>query len=69
MIILLTILACIGFFAGAYYMGNWALDTQKDNLKERIMSTLFGIICWIMVGICIGICVFIYSVIISCPSR
>ena len=47
--ILLTILITIIFFGGAYFMGNYLLDTFSDGIVRQIMSSLFGLQAWIVI--------------------
>jgi hypothetical protein len=60
MITLLTILACLIFVGGAYFMGNFVSDTFKDDIQERVISTLYGVLLWGGIGIIGVICYLIY---------
>jgi len=57
--VLLTILGTIFVICGAYFMGNYVLDTFNDNLVEQIMSSLFGMLLW---GCIISFIVIIYGI-------
>jgi hypothetical protein len=59
MVVLLTILGCIIFIIGAYFMGNFMLQTFDDELRERVMSSIFGIFCWLGVAV---ICVIFFAI-------
>jgi len=54
--LILSIIAVIVFWFGAYFMGNLVLDTfSKPFFWDGFMSTLYGIVCWLMVGVIIFI--------------
>jgi len=61
MITLLTILVCLIFVVGAYFMGNFVLGTLQSDIRERIMSTVYGILLWGVIGVIGVICHIIYS--------
>jgi hypothetical protein len=56
MIPLLSILAILIFLGGAYFMGNFFLDSFDNDLRERIMASLYGVLCWVGVGLVAAIC-------------
>jgi drug/metabolite transporter (DMT)-like permease len=56
MITFLSILGILIFLAGAYFMGNFFLDTFDHDLRERIMASLYGVLCWFGVGVVAAIC-------------
>ena len=59
--ILLTILGTIIFFGGAYFMGNYILDTFNDDIVEQIMSSVYGILLWAGIGLIALIICWIYK--------
>ena len=58
--ILLTILGTIIFFGGAYFMGNYALNTFNEDLFKQIVSSLFGIMLWGIIAMIASIIYCIY---------
>lgn len=63
MITFLSILGVITFLVGAYFMGNFLLDTFDENLTEQIMSTLFGVLTWLAIFAIVSLCWLTYDTI------
>ena len=61
--ILLTILASLIFFIGAYYMGNYMFSSFNKSVPDQIIGAVYGFLCWGMIGMIILICYGIYYVI------
>ena len=55
MALLLTFLAIVVFFGGAYFMGNWVLDALHDDPRARAINTVFGFLIWFVIAI-LGVC-------------
>lgn len=61
MITLLTILGFSIFLMGAYFMGNFMLDTFDDDIQDRIMSSIYGVLCWAVIAVVFVIFCGIYT--------
>jgi len=51
-------LAIIFVLVSSYFMGNWLLDTYKENIRERMLSSIFGVSIWATI---VFLAMFLYS--------
>jgi len=59
MTLLLTILAVIVFFVGAYYMGNLAMDDFDEDIYTRSINIGLGMLIWMLL-----LCLFMLFVVV-----
>jgi len=56
------------FVAGCYYGGNAVLQTFRDDLRERLMSSLFGVLLWCALAMLVVIFGGIYAILVNSCS-
>lgn len=58
--IIASIAAIIFFLVSSYFLGNYFLNSFEDELRDRLVASIFGIMVWFGIAVIAGICYLIY---------